>query len=144
MKLLAALLIGLVFGCGIVISGMSNPAKVMNFFDIAGSFDPSLLLVMVSALSVAFAGYRLVFGRMPKPLLDEAFSLPTSRVIDARLILGSAGFGVGWGITGFCPGGAIPALGFLDSRVVIFLAAMLGGMALARCLQSRPARTAAA
>jgi uncharacterized protein len=136
MKLVAALLIGLIFGSGIVISGMSNPAKVINFFDLAGTFDPSLLLVMVSALATTFAGYRLVFRNRTAPILNDSFALPSNRVIDAPLVLGSAGFGVGWGITGFCPGGAVPALGFFDIRVVIFLAAMLAGMALARGLRN--------
>ncbi len=128
MKLIAALLCGVVFGAGIVISGMSNPAKVINFFDLAGTFDASLLLVMVSALVTTFAGYRLLFGARVKPVYDDRFAVPTSKVIDAPLVLGATGFGVGWGITGFCPGGAVPALGFFDSRVVIFLAAMLAAM----------------
>ncbi len=142
MKLFAALICGVVFGSGIVISGMSNPAKVINFFDVAGTFDASLLLVMGSALATTFVGYRLLFGARAKPLLDEKYALPTSKIIDAPLVLGSIGFGVGWGITGFCPGGAIPALGFMDSRVVIFLAAMLAGMWATRTFRDRQPKTA--
>ena len=142
MRLLAALICGVVFGCGIVISGMSNPAKVINFFDVAGTFDASLLLVMGSALATTFIGYRLLFGAQSKPVYEVKYSLPTSKVIDSPLVLGSIGFGVGWGITGFCPGGAIPALGFMDSRVVIFLAAMLAGMWATRAFRERWPRVA--
>lgn len=144
MKLIAALFCGVVFGSGIVISGMSNPAKVINFFDIAGTFDASLLLVMCSALATTFVGYRLVFGARANPVFDEKFTVPTSRVIDAPLVLGSAGFGVGWGITGFCPGGAVPALGFLDARVVIFLVAMLGAMYATRVFRESQSKAATA
>ncbi len=143
MRLFAALICGIVFGSGIVISGMSNPAKVINFFDVAGTFDASLLLVMCSALVTTFIGYRLVFGARAKPVYEDRFTLPTSKMIDAPLVLGAAGFGVGWGITGFCPGGAIPALGFMDLRVVIFLAAMLIGMALARQIRESSAKVVA-
>ena len=110
MKPLYALLTGLVFGVGIAISGMMNPAKVLNFFDLAGSWDPSLAFVMGGALIVAFIGYRLVWKR-GTPVFAERFQIPTATAIDARLVGGSALFGIGWGIAGFCPGAAIPALG---------------------------------
>lgn len=140
MRLLSALAIGLIFGLGITISGMINPAKVLNFFDIAGTWDPSLAFVMAGALGVAIPGYRLVLGR-PAPVMEDRFQLPDTRVIDRRLVLGSAGFGIGWGIAGFCPGGALPALGTGDPAVFLFLAALIGGLFLARLLQSRfPAR----
>ncbi|PJN95274.1 permease, partial [Amaricoccus sp. HAR-UPW-R2A-40] len=103
MKLVAGYLVGLVFGLGIAVSGMINPAKVLNFFDVAGSWDPSLAFVMGGAVLVAFVGYRLVLGR-PRPLLDPHFHLPKASAIDARLVGGAAIFGVGWGIAGFCPG----------------------------------------
>lgn len=103
MQLIATWLTGLVFGIGIAVSGMMNPAKVLNFFDIAGSWDPSLALVMGGAVSVTFLGYRLVLRR-PAPVFAPAFSLPEGRRIDARLIGGAAIFGIGWGIAGFCPG----------------------------------------
>ncbi|MDA0187648.1 MAG: YeeE/YedE family protein, partial [Proteobacteria bacterium] len=110
MHLIIVYLIGVIFGTGIVVSGMANPAKVINFFDIAGTWDPSLAFVMGGALIVTAVGYRMVFGRA-RPLFEGRFVLPTARNLDARLIGGSAVFGVGWGIAGFCPGGALPALG---------------------------------
>jgi uncharacterized protein len=132
-------LIGVVFGTGIVVSGMANPAKVINFFDVAGSWDPSLAFVMGGALVVTAVGYRIVFGRA-RPLFEGRFVLPTARNLDARLIGGSAVFGVGWGIAGFCPGGALPALGTGRIEVILFVAALIGGIFAAKFLQnlSRP------
>jgi uncharacterized membrane protein YedE/YeeE len=143
MRMIVIYLIGVVFGTGIVLSGMANPAKVINFFDVAGSWDPSLAFVMGGALIVTAIGYRLVFGR-ERPLWEGRFNLPTARKLDARLIGGSAVFGVGWGIAGFCPGGALPAIGTGRSEVLIFVAAMLAGIFAARYLQSlsRPKATA--
>lgn len=135
MRLLSAFAIGLIFGLGISVSGMINPAKVLNFFDIAGSWDPSLAFVMGGALAVAIPGYRLAFRR-PAPMFEERFQLPDTRVIDRRLVLGSATFGVGWGIAGFCPGGALPAIGTAQPEVLIFIAALIGGLLLARVLQA--------
>jgi uncharacterized membrane protein YedE/YeeE len=109
-RIISAFAIGLVFGIGILVSGMANPAKVLNFFDIAGTWDPSLAFVMGGALIVTAIGFRLVLSRS-HPLLAGGFSLPTKRDIDVRLLGGAGIFGVGWGIAGFCPGGAIPALG---------------------------------
>ena len=107
MRLFSALLIGLIFGSGIALSGMINPAKVLNFFDLAGDWDPSLALVMAGALAVAVPGYRLVLARQ-RPALAPAFQLPDTRRIDLKLVAGSITFGIGWGIAGFCPGGALP------------------------------------
>ncbi len=135
MRLIALYLIGLVFGVGISISGMANPAKVLNFFDIAGSWDPSLAFVMGGALVTTFIGYRLVLRR-PAPLTEATFHLPTKTDLDARLIGGSALFGVGWGIAGFCPGGALPALGTGNPNVFVFVAALVAGMAAARYAQA--------
>lgn len=135
MPILAALLAGLLFGAGISLSGMINPAKVLNFFDIAGTWDPSLAFVMGGALSVALIGYSLVLQR-PRPLLAARFHLPTRRDLDRRLIGGAALFGIGWGIAGFCPGGAVPALGLAQPDALVFVAAMLAGIALARRLQA--------
>ena len=139
MQLIYIYLIGVIFGTGIVLSGMANPAKVINFFDIAGTWDPSLAFVMGGALIVTAVGYRLVFGRA-RPLFEGRFLLPTARNLDARLIGGSAVFGVGWGIAGFCPGGALPALGTGRIEVILFVAALLGGIFAAKFLQnlSRP------
>ena len=134
MPLLAALGIGMIFGAGIAVSGMANPAKILNFFDIAGNWDPSLIFVMAGALGVTFVGYRLVLRR-PAPVFAPKFQLPTRRDIDLPLIGGSALFGIGWGIAGFCPGGAIPALGLLRPEAVVFVAAMVLGNVLARRLR---------
>lgn len=136
MRLLTALLIGVTFGLGIAVSGMINPAKVLNFFDLAGTWDPSLAFVMAGALAVAIPGYRLTFARSA-PTFEPRFQLPDTRLIDRRLVLGSATFGVGWGIAGFCPGGALPAIGTLDPAVFLFLAALIAGMLIARALQAR-------
>ena len=140
MRLLTALLIGVIFGLGIAVSGMINPAKVLNFCDLAqigaGTWDPSLAFVMAGALAVAIPGYRLAFAR-PAPTFEPRFQLPDTKVIDRRLVLGSATFGVGWGIAGFCPGGALPAIGTGDPAVFVFLAALIVGMVIARALQTR-------
>lgn len=136
MRLLIFYLIGLVFGTGIAISGMMNPAKVTNFFDVAGHWDPSLAFVMGGAVLVTFIGYRLVLRR-PAPVADAEFHLPQSTKIDRRLIIGSAIFGVGWGITGFCPGGAIPALGTGRPEVWAFFIAMAAGIWFGRIYKDR-------
>ena len=133
MKLIVTFLIGLVFGLGISISGMANPAKVVNFFDVAGTWDPSLAFVMGGAVIVAGIGYRLVFRR-PHPIFEPDFNVPTSRVIDAKLVGGSAVFGIGWGIAGFCPGAALPVLGTGNIDVLIFFAALVAGLLIARFL----------
>lgn len=130
-RILAALIVGLVFGGGIVVSGMSNPAKILNFFDFAGNWDPSLALVMGAALTITAIGYRLVLRR-PAPVLDSSFHLPTKREVDLPLVGGAAVFGIGWGIAGFCPGGSIPALGLGKVEALVFVGAMLVGLALAR------------
>lgn len=127
MRLIASYIIGLIFGVGISISGMANPAKVLNFFDVAGTWDPSLIFVMGGAVVVTFIGYRVVLKR-PAPMLEAKFQLPTRRDLDLPLIGGAAVFGIGWGIAGFCPGGALPALGTGRSEVFIFVAALLAGI----------------
>ncbi len=143
MKNLSALLIGMIFGLGIAISGMANPAKVLNFFDIAGTWDPSLMFVMGGALITTFIGYRIIFAKSAQPLFENGYSLPTSKTIDTNLVGGAALFGVGWGIAGFCPGGAVPALGFGGMETITFLLSMTAGMLLARHLKSRLAATTA-
>ncbi|MBY6199788.1 YeeE/YedE family protein [Maritalea mobilis] len=135
MRILSIYLIGLVFGIGIVISGMANPAKVLNFFDFFGIWDPSLIFVMGGAVTVAFVGYRLVLPR-PRPLFEGRFQLPTATRLDAKLIGGSAVFGIGWGIAGFCPGGALPALGTGRVEVILFTAALLAGIFAAKGIQA--------
>lgn len=141
MKHLFALLTGLVFGTGIALSGMMDPAKVLNFFDIAGIWDPSLIFVMGGALIVTAIGYRLVWRRSA-PLFEQRFQVPTSVVIDTKLIGGAALFGIGWGIAGFCPGAAIPALGTGRWEVALFLVAVTGGFYLRRLLGPAQAKAA--
>ena len=143
MKLIVTYLIGLVFGLGISISGMANPAKVLNFFDIAGTWDPSLVFVMGGAVVVAFIGYKLVLSR-PAPVFEPKFNVPSSRVIDTKLVAGSAVFGIGWGIAGFCPGGALPALGTGNPDVLIFTAALVAGIFIAKAAMAASARRATA
>jgi uncharacterized membrane protein YedE/YeeE len=138
MKLIFALFTGLVFGVGISISGMINPAKVFNFFDIAGTWDPSLAFVMGGAVIVTFIGYRLVWRRTA-PLFGVGFQVPNNGTIDARLVGGSAIFGIGWGIAGFCPGATIPVLGTGRWEVVLFLAAVTAGFYARRLMT--PAQT---
>ncbi len=133
MRIALHLALGLIFGLGLVISGMVNPAKVQNFLDIFGTWDPSLAIVMGGAVVVAFIGYRLAWRR-PKPVLDDGFHLPPSASLDRRLVLGAAVFGVGWGLGGYCPGPAVTAFSFLERGTIVFLAAMLVGMSVARRL----------
>jgi uncharacterized protein len=135
MQVLAAGIAGIVFGIGILLSGMGNPAKVLNFFDIAGAWDPSLAFVMASALVVTAAGYWFVLSSK-QPVLAETFHLPTSRAIDARLIAGSAVFGIGWGLSGFCPGGLVPVLAIGRPEPLVFFAGLIGGLLVARFAQS--------
>lgn len=140
MLILAQFAIGLIFGLGLVIAGMSNPAKVLNFLDVAGIgsgiWDPSLAFVLAGAIAVTFVGYKLVLRR-GQPIFGERFHLPTAQDIDARIIAGPAIFGIGWGLAGFCPG---PAFTAITSGVpaAIFVAAMLAGMLAARTIASRP------
>lgn len=133
MRIVMAFLIGLIFGFGILISGMANPAKVLNFFDVAGTWDPSLMFVMGGALVTTFLGYRLVLAR-ERPMLSTAFQLPVASRIDLKLIIGSAVFGIGWGLAGFCPGAALPALGTGRQEVMIFVASLIVGLIVTRLI----------
>lgn len=135
MRLLVNLIAGLLFGLGLLISGMANPAKVLNFLDLAGSWDPSLAFVIAGAIAVALPGYRLVFRRSG-PLLDARFQLPTRKDIDAPLVGGAALFGIGWGLSGFCPGPAIVSLPLLATGTLAFVPAMVAGAALVRLVRS--------
>lgn len=129
--------IGLIFGIGLVVSGMSDPAKVLNFLDFAaipaGTWDASLAFVLAGAVAVTMAGYRLVLGR-PRPLFDEKFYLPAATDLDARIVAGPAVFGIGWGLVGLCPGPAFTALGFGTGASVVFVVAMMAGMFAAQTL----------
>lgn len=136
MSFLVNLAIGLLFGVGLVVSGMADPAKVLNFLDLFGDWDPSLAFVMGGAVIVTFLGYRLVLPR-GRPIVGERFHLPTSNSIDARIVAGSALFGVGWGLGGFCPGPVLTALGLGAPGTLVFVPTMLIGMWLARMLAER-------
>lgn len=133
MRIAVNALAGLIFGLGLLISGMANPAKVQNFLDLAGEFDASLIFVMLGAVVVTFLGYRLTFKRS-RPVLAEQFSLPTLKNVDAGVILGPALFGIGWGLSGFCPGPAITSLSLLAKGTLFFVPAMLIGVGSARLL----------
>lgn len=134
-RVFTSLLAGLIFGLGLVVSGMINPAKVQNFLDVAGAWDPSLGFVMGAALIVTAIGYRLVL-RMDQPLFDARFQIPSLTRVDARLLSGAAVFGAGWGLAGFCPGPAITAAALMRGEVFVFLAAMLAGVGLWRYVLS--------
>lgn len=143
MGVLIHLAAGLIFGLGLVISGMADPAKVLNFLDVAGPWDPSLAFVMGGAVAVTAAGYRWVLG-WRKPLFAAKFQVPSRRDIDGRLLVGPALFGLGWGLSGLCPGPALTSLGLGAPGVLVFVPAMLAGMAAARALARRQAAPAAA
>jgi uncharacterized membrane protein YedE/YeeE len=121
------LIVGLLFGAGLALSDMINPARVLAFLDVAGKWDPTLAFVIAGALVPSVIGYRLV-RHMQRPLMAEEFRIPQNRVVEPRLLAGAAIFGIGWGLIGFCPGPAIAALGFELWQPWLFVAAMLAGM----------------
>ena len=123
----SAALAGFIFGIGLLVSGMANPAKVLGFLDLAGRWDPSLALVMAGAIAVSSVGFALA-RRRSVSLLGTPMALPTARAIDRRLALGSVLFGVGWGLAGFCPGPALVAVGAGRHEAMVFAAAMVAGM----------------
>jgi len=135
MRLFINLMGGLIFGLGLVIGGMTNPAKILNFLDITGTWDPSLAFVLGGAVVTTAIGYQLVFMRS-KPLIGENFEVPTTSQIDKKLILGSFIFGTGWGLVGYCPGPALASLSLLNPSTFLFVVAMLAGMYGARVLSS--------
>lgn len=135
MKLLMALLAGLLFGLGLILSGMTDPAKVLGFLDLAGNWDPSLAFVMGGALLVGSLVFPFATKR-PKSILGDALRLPTATRIDRRLVLGGLTFGVGWGLAGYCPGPALASLAQGGTKPLLFFAAMLAGMALFELLES--------
>jgi uncharacterized protein len=135
MQKIFVLLSGLLFGAGLTISGMVNPAKILNFLDLTGQFDATLIFVMGAGLIVTTIGYQLIFKR-GKPFFDGKFHLPTSEIIDVKLIGGAAMFGMGWGLSGFCPGPAIASLVFGYQQSIIFVAAMIVGTLLVRIIPS--------
>jgi uncharacterized membrane protein YedE/YeeE len=129
MPMIASLVCGLIFGAGLLISGMVQPTKVLGFLDIFGAWDPSLAVVMAAALAVSVPGFMLATGRS-RPLLAARSLWPTKRDIDLQLIVGAALFGIGWGLVGLCPGPALESLATLSLPVIVFVLAMAGGMAL--------------
>jgi uncharacterized membrane protein YedE/YeeE len=122
-------LVGLLFGIGLCLSGMTNASKVLAFLDLGGAWDPSLAFVMGGAIAVALVAFRIA-ARREASLSGEPFHWPTAKAIDARLIGGSLLFGVGWGLVGLCPGPAVADIGFLDRSAALFVLAMAVGMAL--------------
>lgn len=133
-KLISALLSGTIFGAGLSLSEMINPTRVIGFLDVTGTWDMTLLLVMIGAVAVALAGFTLVLKR-PRPVFADKFSLPTRTKTDMPLLAGSAIFGVGWGLAGFCPGPAITALATLSPPVFLFVLAMIAGQLIAGSLE---------
>jgi uncharacterized membrane protein YedE/YeeE len=127
MQILSAFVTGLVFGIGLIVSGMTNPAKVIGFLDLAGRWDPSLAFVMGGAILVGVVAFRFAQQRTVS-MLGGAMQLPATRRIDRRLVLGSLAFGVGWGLAGFCPGPALTSLVTGHAKAIIFVVAMVGGM----------------
>ena len=138
MAVFTALLAGLVFGVGLLVSGMANPAKVLGFLDLAGQWDPSLAFVMGGAVAVGSIAFLLA-RRRTLSLIGLEMRLPTDRHVDRRLIVGGTIFGIGWGIAGFCPGPALVALGMGEAKAIAFVVAMLLGMALFELLERRRA-----
>lgn len=131
MKVLMAYLAGLLFGLGLAIGGMTDPIRVLNFLDVFGTWDPTLLFVLGGAVVTTFIGYRLVLHR-PQPLFANRFQLPTRRDLDGRLMGGSALFGIGWGLSGYCPGPAFASIAGLTIPLAAMLVAMVAGWWLAR------------
>ena len=129
MRILIAFLAGLLFAVGLVVSGMTQPSKVVGFLDFFGSWDPSLAFVMVGAIGVHATLSRWIVRRT-KPVFVDAFQIPTNSVIDGRLVAGAALFGVGWGVAGYCPGPALVSLGSGSRSALVFVGAMIGGMVL--------------
>lgn len=141
MQLLSALLTGLLFGVGLLLSGMTDPAKVQGFLDLAGAWDPSLIMVMGGAIAVAAPAFALA-RRRPRSLLGAPMQLPAGGKIDKPLLLGSLAFGAGWGLAGFCPGPALVSAAAGRWQAVLFVLAMLTGMAIHAWLQRRGQRSA--
>lgn len=140
MRILSTLIAGLIFGTGLILSGMANPIKVQNFLDFFGSWDPSLALVMGGAILVTMPGFWLVQKRK-KPFFNNVFNLPTRTDFDFRLLAGAAIFGIGWGLGGFCPGPAVTSLSLAAKGTLVFVPAMLIGMAAAKLASLRSRRS---
>jgi uncharacterized protein len=131
LKTVSAFLCGLIFGTGLILSGMGDPAKVLNFLDVAGTFDPSLIFVMGGAMIVTFLFYRLARSRA-RPVFAASFQWPSLKTIDWRLVTGAALFGAGWGLSGFCPGPVVLSIPLGAMGTLVFVAMMVIGMAAAK------------
>jgi uncharacterized membrane protein YedE/YeeE len=136
MQILTSLITGLIFGIGLIVSGMADPAKVLGFLDLTGLWDPSLALVMAGAIGVGALAFAIA-GRRTTSFIGLDMKLPTSRQLDRRLLAGSALFGMGWGIAGFCPGPGVVALGMGESKALIFVVAMIAGMGIFELMERR-------
>lgn len=136
MHAVTSLIVGFIFGVGLIVSGMANPAKTLGFLDLASLWDPSLAFVMGGAISVSIFAFAFA-RRMPRSLTATPMQLPTARHIDRRLVLGSIVFGVGWGLAGFCPGAAVVAIGAGVPKALLFASMMAVGMLVYEVLQSR-------
>ena len=130
-RLIWAALAGILFGAGLVISGLSNPVKVLNFLDITGQWDPSLILVMGAAAGLSAIGFRAVWRRQA-PVCNDRFAVPTTQGVDSPLLIGGVLFGLGWGLTGYCPGPGITTLAIHPAEGLWFVGAMVAGGALHR------------
>lgn len=129
MNVLLSFVFGLIFGLGLIVSGMSNPAKIIGFLDLAGVWDPSLIFVMAGAIAIGIVAFTLA-KRRERSLLGAPMQLPTAGDIDRRLVAGSVLFGIGWGLAGICPGPALILLGSGSAKGIVFTLALLAGMAL--------------
>lgn len=138
MKTLVGYIAGLLFGLGLTISGMTDPARVLGFLDIAGAWDPTLMFVLGGAVITNFIGYRLVLRR-PHPVFDERFQLPTRQDLDIRLIGGASLFGIGWGLSGYCPGPAFASISGLSAPLFAMLVTMVMGWFMARAITPKTA-----
>ncbi|ACL57297.1 DUF6691 family protein [Methylobacterium nodulans] len=138
-RIVSSFAVGLLFGLGLLVSGMANPAKVLAFLDVTGRWDPSLALVMAGAVAASAVGYR-VARRRGRPVLAPRLEIPTRRGLDPRLLMGAAVFGIGWGLVGLCPGPALTILSVVPLQAATFVAAMVAGMLLFRLLPSAGSR----
>jgi uncharacterized membrane protein YedE/YeeE len=140
LEMVSALATGMLFGAGLIVSGMVNPRKVQGFLDLFGHWDPSLALVMAAAVAVGLVGFRWTSGRA-QSALGLPMRMPSNRGVDRRLIVGATVFGIGWGLAGFCPGPAVVALAGGSTKAVLFALAMLAGMALFEWMERRRAES---
>jgi len=134
-KAIISYLAGLIFAVGLSYSGMTKPSKVIDFLDFLGGWDPSLMFVMIGAIATTIISFQLIMPKLTKPFFASGFSLPSSIKIDLPMVLGSALFGAGWGLSGFCPGPVVASLSTLKQEVLLFIVCMLLGMLLGKRLQ---------